>query len=186
MNKSASTSSPKNSDANVSAYAVGAPLNRNFGLLHTAGARITVFAITIAICAVIVTPVLRNYFKQYNANNAIRAEITAQKATNDELRNDLARWDDDKYVIAQARERLTFVFPGETPYRVMGWDESDLDGAAPAESTPALFPDQNKPWYEVLLESVTDAGKLATTGAPSVTDSDAEDKGAKSGESSEN
>lgn len=176
------------SDANVSAYAVGAPLNRNFGLLHTAGARTTALLITLAMCAVIVTPVMRNYLKQYNANNAIRSEIAAQKATNDELRNDLARWDDDKYVIAQARERLTFVFPGETPYRVMGWDSSDLEETTTTSSDPALFPDQDKPWYEVLMESVTEAGDLASKGdadTADATDATTGDGGSKSGDSSE-
>jgi hypothetical protein len=112
------------------------------------------------VCAVIVTPVLRNYFKQYNANNVIRAEIAKQQTFNDDLRNELDRWNDDKYVIAQARERLTFVFPGETPYRVMGWDPEDLAETTASAGTPALFPDQQKPWYEELFDSVKQTGDL--------------------------
>ncbi len=155
----------------VSAYAVGAPLNRNFGLLQTTTARVVVLALTLAICAVIVTPVLRNYFKQYNANNAIRTDIQQQQAINEELRNELARWEDDKYVIAQARERLTFVFPGETPYRVMGWDDADLEEVTgSATETPALFPDQDVPWYEDLWQSVQRTGALVQSDGESADD----------------
>lgn len=116
--------------------------------------------IVIGICAVILTPVLRNYFKQYNANNAIKAEISKQQAINEELRNELDRWQDDKYVIAQARERLTFVFPGESPYRVMGWDSQDLEAIEESQG-PTLFPNQDVPWYENLWQSVQKTGNLS-------------------------
>ncbi len=148
-----------------------------------------VLALTLAICAVIVTPVLRNYFKQYNANNAIRADIEQQQAINEDLRNELARWEDDKYVIAQARERLTFVFPGETPYRVMGWNDADLDDVPGATTdTPALFPDQDVAWYEDLWQSIQRTGTLLESGEPTedeVSEDDAAGSGAEDDEEPE-
>lgn len=138
--------------------------------------------IVLGICAIILTPVLRNYFKQYNANNAIKAEISKQQAINEQLRNELDRWKDDKYVIAQARERLTFVFPGESPYRVMGWDSKEIEELAES-SGPALFPDQDMPWYENLWQSVQKSGNLSdettsavTTGSESGSKQDSKDE----------
>ena len=54
---------------------------------------------------------------------AQRADIAAQRAAADqarargeELRREKARWQDPAYIRAQARERLHFAMPGETPY----------------------------------------------------------------------
>lgn len=132
----------------------------------------TVRIVALVSCAiialVILAPVARNYIKQYNANSDLKAQIAAQQAENEELRNNLSRWEDNNYVIAQARERLTFVFPGETPYRVMGWDSQDLEEIAPENTSPALFPDQKMPWYEELLGSVQQSGAIGDRESVSV------------------
>ncbi|WP_435298411.1 septum formation initiator family protein [Timonella sp. A28] len=145
-------------DSNVSAYAVGSPLNRNYGFLQTAGSRAVALVLVLGLCAVILTPVLRDFIKQYNELSELRTDIEEQQAHNDELRNELKRWEDEKFVIAQARERLTFVFPGETPYRVMGWHPEEIE--VPQDKEPALFPDQKAPWYESVWNSVEKAGNL--------------------------
>jgi len=111
------------------------------------------------VCLVIVVPVTRNYIKQYNELKDIRIQIAEQQAKNDALRNKISRWDDDSYVIAQARERLTFVFPGETPYKIMGWDGGD-NGPTTTDEDPALFPDQEVPWYDFMWQSIEKAGNL--------------------------
>ncbi|MBO1418700.1 septum formation initiator family protein, partial [Streptomyces sp. FH025] len=66
-----------------------------------------------------------------------RAEISAQRAKADharqqveQLRRDKARWQDPEYVKAQARARLHYAVPGETPYIA-------LDPAGPAAAQPA-------------------------------------------------
>ena len=111
------------------------------------------------VCLVIVVPVTRNYIKQYNELKDLRIQIAEQQAKNDALRNKISRWDDDSYVIAQARERLTFVFPGETPYKIMGWDGGD-SGPTTTDEDPALFPDQEVPWYDFMWQSIEKAGNL--------------------------
>src|SRR5690606_10167358 len=77
---------------------------------------------------------------------------------------ELDRWSDEAYVAARARERLSFVMPGETAYRVIDpetvteppavEDEGPLAGPAlPAGS--AL-----QPWYTTVWESVRIAGEV--------------------------
>src|SRR5690349_13152600 len=48
------------------------------------------------------------------ADQRARAEHARQQV--DELRRAKARWQDPEYVKAQARERLHFAMPGETPF----------------------------------------------------------------------
>lgn len=111
---------------------------------------------------VVLAPVARNYVKQYNANADISEQIAEQQSKNESLRNELSRWEDDSYVIAQARERLTFVFPGETPYRVMGWDPEDLTSVGDIPMQPAAVESSKKvPWYEDVLGSIQRSADLS-------------------------
>jgi hypothetical protein len=75
-----------------------------------------------------------------------------------DLSDDLARWDDPAYVVAQARERLGYVFPGETPYRVVdpevvATEPNDVSGAIETPVTTVLAP-----WYSTLWDSIEQAG----------------------------
>lgn len=71
-----------------------------------------------------------------------------------ELENDIKRWDDKAYVTAQARERLGFVFPGETavhvlhPEAVTGSEDSKSDSSSSSESNKKVLP-----WYSELAYS---------------------------------
>jgi cell division protein FtsB len=91
---------------------------------------------------------------------AQRAQIAQQRAAAqqaqaqvDELLREKARWQDPAYVEAQARERLHYGFPGETPF-------ASVDpGASPAATaTPQAQPGAVKqPWYDSLFESLDTA-----------------------------
>lgn len=176
--RGSSGSTKKRPAENVAAYEVGAPLNRNFGLFHNASVRLLALTAMVIVAVVIITPVARNYMKQYNANADIQQQIAEQQTKNEALRNDVSRWEDDSYVIAQARERLTFVFPGETPYRVMGWDPEDLsDGdSLPVQKNSDAVPRNKVPWYEDVFGSIAKSGELSrqSSGLPQKTDVDAE------------
>ncbi|MER7846922.1 septum formation initiator family protein [Kitasatospora sp. NPDC096077] len=103
-----------------------------------------------------------------------RAEISAQRAKADhsrqqveQLRRDRARWQDPEYVKAQARARLHYAVPGETPYIAV-----DPSGAAAKPSAPAgsATPSAEaaggqakaaKPWYTSVWDSVDAADTVA-------------------------
>lgn len=73
------------------------------------------------------------------------------------LEQELRRWDDDAYVEQQARERLAYVMPGETGYRVITADGDPL-GEAPEpgrESGDVADP----AWYTTLWRSSQQAGR---------------------------
>lgn len=74
-----------------------------------------------------------------------KAEVTRQR---DELDRQIARWNDKNYVVAQARSRLGFVFPGETSIRVTG-AEKYMDHPARHSQQKK----QSETWYHRLKKS---------------------------------
>jgi cell division protein FtsB len=89
---------------------------------------------------------------------AQRAQIAQQQATArqaqaqvEELRRERARWQDPAYVEAQARERLHYAFPGETP--LVAVDPSPGASVAPSAQPGAV----TQPWYDSLFETLNTA-----------------------------
>ncbi|MGK5680926.1 FtsB family cell division protein [Actinoplanes sp. URMC 104] len=80
---------------------------------------------------------------QLEADQARQRELIAQKS------QELQKWQDPEYLRAQAREKLFYVRPGETPLLVL----NDPAGAAAdaGQKAPAAAPDR---WYDTLWSSV--------------------------------
>jgi cell division protein FtsB len=102
---------------------------------------------------------LRVWFDQHQQVTALQQEIRDREKRVAELNDEIARWDDDAYVKAQARQRLGWVMPGEVGYRVIGADGKPV-GAPPEPSAPPDgTADTQKPtWYTKLWGSVEGAG----------------------------
>lgn len=120
--------------------------------------RVAVLAGVVVLAAAVVLPSLRAYFRQQEELAELRADAAEAQQEVEDLEAEVARWDDPAFVVAQARERLTYVFPGETPYRVI--DPETVEGAA--EGSPAAAEeddvDEDGTWYTRLAESVEVAG----------------------------
>lgn len=141
-------------------------------ILGLSTARAVVLAMVL--CAVVLTLAmpLRTYLSQRNEAEQV-AEQRAQ------LEEDVARLtreneqaDDPAHVRAQARERLQYVMPGETPYQVQ------LPGAtAPPVEDLTKPKHDNDPWYTDLWRPIaepqptpTEAPALAPTVPPAPDD----------------
>ncbi|MFB7129932.1 septum formation initiator family protein [Kitasatospora sp. NPDC056273] len=112
-----------------------------------------------------------------------RAEISAQRAKADharqqveQLRREKARWQDPEYVKAQARARLHYAVPGETPYiavdpagQASARTSSSAGGAASGpNAAPGGAAGQvkaAKPWYASIWDSVDAADTAAAAPA---------------------
>ena len=123
---------------------------------------------------VLLFPTVRAYLAQRADNDRLVQHVAEARAANDDLTAELKRWTDDAYVAAQARERLAFVLPGETAFRVVD-PETVPDPTAPTlnatGSGPALVAEgTTTPWYATIWASVRVAGEAevatAPTGAP--------------------
>ncbi len=118
----------------------------------TSTRRATVLAVVVFALGLSVAVPLQNYLGQRAdiAEARARQEVLAERVAELQHRRELLT--DPNYVEAQARERLRYVHPGETPYRVQ----------LPRPSTTAPAPEQqaepSRPWYTRLWRSITGAG----------------------------
>lgn len=102
---------------------------------------------------------LRVWFDQHQQISALQQEIRDREARVNQLDDEIARWGDDAYVRAQARQRLGWVMPGEVGYRVIGADGKPV-GVQPGPTGPVDPQADRKPtWYTKLWGSVEGAGK---------------------------
>lgn len=87
-----------------------------------------------AVCAVVLLLAypLREYAAQRSEINGLRAQNAAATRQVAELAEQHRRWQDPAYVRIQARERLHYVMPGETPYVVVHGGATPSPTASPA------------------------------------------------------
>lgn len=129
--------------------------------------RTLVLAGVLGLAFALVWPSIRVYNEQRASNSALLAERDAAQAQVDDLNAQLARWQDPAFVVAQARERLAYVYPGETPYRVVDPEVArpaavgSVDAAANGDVT------DGEPWFDRMWGSVKSAGAEPETHAPS-------------------
>jgi cell division protein FtsB len=115
--------------------------------------RVVGIIVIITLALAVVLPSLRAYSRQQDRLAELRLEDSHAREQVNELEAELARWDDPKYIVAQARERLSYVLPGETPYRVI--DPETVVGPSPDVTTPtAPTTRDSRPWYVILWGSL--------------------------------
>jgi cell division protein FtsB len=122
--------------------------------------RLSGFAITalglIVLSVVVLAPSLRVVIEQRQQISQLQAEVKASKGSLVDLAQQKARWNDPNYIEAQARERLSYVLPGDFSYLVINDD--------PTTVKPGGQPISNKiqttevDWVESMLSSVFTAG----------------------------
>lgn len=117
--------------------------------------RVVILAVVCLLAFVVIFTSLRAYLSQQAQYDAIVKELDRARATSATLEAELAQWQDDDYVRSQARERLSYVMPGETTYVVVGAEQFEDEAEhARAKADGA----RARPWYETLQESVQEAG----------------------------
>ncbi|MGK5114958.1 MULTISPECIES: septum formation initiator family protein [unclassified Geodermatophilus] len=95
---------------------------------------------------------IRQYLAGRAELTALAAEGTALDQRIEDLQEELERQDDPAFTAREARERLTYVLPGDRLLVVV--DGAAVEGDAGTVPEPE---DGELPWYEALLQSVADA-----------------------------
>ena len=104
--------------------------------------------IVVLFLVILVAPTLRAYLQQQSDIDALRAKVSQQQLTVEELQEEQARWEDPAYVEQQARTRLKFVKAGEKSYTV-------LDPVADKRNTKvARAGESTDPWYDTVWSSM--------------------------------
>lgn len=110
----------------------------------------------VVLATIVLAPNLRILIEQRQTIAELETTVTETEATVSELEDDVARWNDRSYIESQARERLLFVYPGESSYLVIddGTGEA-TDGGVPISTD--IQPTQVD-WVSSILSSVFTAG----------------------------
>jgi cell division protein FtsB len=111
----------------------------------------------LVLAVVVLAPSIAAYAAQRQQIAELKAEVARQEAEVAQLRDQRERWNDETYIVTQARERLYYVLPGEVSYLVID-DRSpevlaDADRAVSGEVT-----EQQGDWMQILLRSAMTAG----------------------------
>ncbi|WP_152203657.1 FtsB family cell division protein, partial [Georgenia thermotolerans] len=112
----------------------------------------------------VLAPTLRFAVAQQEQLRELNTRVSDATARNAELQRQLKLWQDEQYVQAQARDRLGYVMPGETPYVVVD-PETVTGGQSKAEAEAERRQEARvaaTPWYLHMWESVQVAGESAT------------------------
>ncbi len=124
---------------------------------HVHTGRVVALIVVLAALAVTLAIPVRAWLTQRAEIAALEADVAAAQLRVADLQQELEDWNDPAFVIAQARSRLHFVFPGEVGYVVLGSDDRPVTPDTTAAQRPV-------PWYEQLWESTRQADLV---GAPS-------------------
>ena len=122
--------------------------------------RAAVLVLVLAVLLVSYASSLRAYVEQRRQVASLEESIATSQADIAALERERERWRDPAYVIAQARARFAFGFPGEIGYQVLDengepldHEDSLTDPSAPTEPDPE--------WWQTTLDSVDAAGNPA-------------------------
>ncbi|WP_238412244.1 FtsB family cell division protein [Saccharothrix deserti] len=127
----------------------GAGTGGAFGMTGTR--RAALLAMVVCALALSIAVPLQTYLAQREELREVNASQETLRAEVSQLEQRKQELADPAHVEAEARRRLHYVRPGETPYIVQlpGDAERELD-----EQRPATKPAEDKAWYEQLWDSV--------------------------------
>lgn len=120
---------------------------------------VTLLVILIGVAQFLAT--VRTYTESLGQLNTLKAQEASLIAQKEDLENDIARWDDKAYVVSQARERLGFVFPGETSVLVSGTE--DYGVKSQSSTAGEELSGDDLPWYKELQYSFQQADEVSKT-----------------------
>ncbi|MBK8448325.1 MAG: septum formation initiator family protein [Micropruina sp.] len=101
---------------------------------------------------------LRIYLDQQHDLGQAQQQIAERTEQISQLEDELSRWNDPAFVKAQARDRLGWLLPGETGFKVIGPDGKPLGTGVVLDSTAELPPgEHSEMWFDRLWGSVETA-----------------------------
>jgi cell division protein FtsB len=119
--------------------------------------RAAVLAAVICVLTLTIAGPVRTYFAQRTEMDQLAASQAALRLQIADLEQRKGKLGDPAYIAAQARERLGFVMPGDTPFQVQ------LPSTAAASQQPGgetAKPANHDPWYTSLWHTIADAPHL--------------------------
>jgi len=120
------------------------------GPLSRLTGRAVVLLLVLAVLVMTLAFPLREFVQQRSQIAALEQELAARQNRVDSLRTQAQRWNDPDFIEAQARQRLHYVYPGETGYVVL----SPKDVQEARQPVIRVATKVYDPWYRTLWSSV--------------------------------
>jgi cell division protein FtsB len=112
----------------------------------------------LVLAVIVLAPSLRIYAEQRQQINDLRSTVQTAQETVDKLKSERERWNDRTFITTQARDRLSYVLPGDISFLVI----NDLSLPVTGESAPAPvsthIQDTKVDWMKSMFASVMTAG----------------------------
>ncbi len=110
--------------------------------------------------ATAMAPFMRALVEQQSRIASLQEGVAQRERDVDDLDQQLERWQDPAFVVAQARQRFTYVMPGEVGYVVLDEAQSVQDVADPSRAAAReAARNDDASWFGALWTSVELAGQ---------------------------
>ena len=156
------SAAPRTPEQPTSAAPLTAVASPGTGPSTSLTARAIALAVVLLILTISYASSLRIYFAQAHDIAATKVEIAERQQRIVVLEGELAKWQDERYIRTQARERLGWVVPGEIGYKVVDAEGKPLGGGAEISAeTPEPVEPAGDAWWAKLWGSVAAADQPA-------------------------
>jgi cell division protein FtsB len=125
--------------------------------------RAAVLAAVVCVLTLTIAGPVRTYFAQRTEMEQLSATEAALRVKIAELEQRKGKLNDPAYIAAQARERLGFVMPGDTPFQVQLPPTASV---SPSPGGEPARPVNNDPWYTSLWHTIADKPHLPPAAGP--------------------
>jgi cell division protein FtsB len=112
----------------------------------------------LVLAVVVLAPSVRTYAEQRQQIDALSADVADQEAEVDSLKAERERWNDRTFVTTQARDRLSYVMPGDISFLVLNDTGASADGATDGAAVSTAIQDTEVDWVDSMFRSVMTAG----------------------------
>jgi cell division protein FtsB len=119
----------------------------------------------LVLAVVVLAPTIAAFAQQRQQIAELRAAVSEQEAEVQRLSDERERWNDETFIMTQARERLYYVMPGEVSYLVID-DRTEAAKTDAAAEVSADVTESKGDWMRTLLDSVMTAGLAPAPTAP--------------------
>ena len=112
----------------------------------------------LVLAVVVLAPALRTFAEQRQEIDRLKASVADQQESVDHLKTERERWNDRTYITTQARDRLSYVLPGDISFLVINDLALPVTGGESTEAVSTDIQSTEVNWLTSVFASVMTAG----------------------------
>lgn len=112
----------------------------------------------LVLAVVVLAPGLRTFAEQRQDIDRLKASVADQQESVDHLKTERERWNDRTYITTQARDRLSYVLPGDISFLVINDLALPVTGGESTATVSTDIQSTDVNWLTSVFASVMTAG----------------------------